>query len=66
MNHYSNAEVFQLGDSGASIMTEGSFAESLSPWNAEAVFPAFIPELDPSKVAIRDHDWLIEIVASTT
>ena len=52
MNHYPKAEVFQFGDSGAGIMTEGFFAESLSSWNIGPAFPAFIPELDPSKVDI--------------
>jgi len=50
MNHYPNAEVFQLGDSGAGIMPEGFFTDS---WNAKAAFPAYIPELDPSKVDIQ-------------
>ena len=49
MNHYPNAEVFQFGDSGAGIMPEGFFTDA---WNAKAALPAYISELDPSKVDI--------------
>lgn len=52
MNHYPNSEVFQFGDSGAGIITQEFFTDSFPSWNAQAAFPAFIPELDPSKVDI--------------
>jgi hypothetical protein len=50
MNHYPNAEVLQFGDSGAGIGTTTFMAEGFPSWNAQAAFPAYIPELDPSKV----------------
>ena len=52
MNHYPNTEVFQFGDSGAGIGTEKVITEGFPSWNAEGALPAYIPELDPSKVDI--------------
>jgi hypothetical protein len=52
MNHYTDSEVFQFGDSGAGIITQDFFTNSFPSWNAEQAFPAFIPALDPSKVDI--------------
>ena len=49
MEHYQNSQVFQFGDSGAGIITDTFFQESFPSWNAQAAFPAFIPELDPSQ-----------------
>jgi hypothetical protein len=52
MNHYPNAEVFQVGDSGAGIGGEMVITAGLPSWNVNSALPAYIPELDPSKVDI--------------
>ncbi|MBN2196715.1 MAG: hypothetical protein JW751_28155, partial [Polyangiaceae bacterium] len=52
MNHYPDAEVFQFGDSGAGIGTRTFMTEGFPSWNATGAFPAYVPELDPSKVDI--------------
>ena len=57
MEHYRNARVTQFGDSGAGIITEEFFAQSFPSWNAEGAFPAFIPELDPARVPVRNIEF---------
>jgi hypothetical protein len=52
--HYNESQVFQFGDSGAGVITDTFFQESFPSWNAEAAFPKQIPELDPSKVDIKE------------
>jgi hypothetical protein len=47
MEAYPNAEHFQLGDSGAGVITDSFFQESFPNWQAEPVFPSWIPSLDP-------------------
>lgn len=54
MEHYADSQVFQLGDSGAGIITEEFFQDSFPSWNAVAAFPSFIPALDPEKVDILE------------
>jgi hypothetical protein len=47
MEAYPNAEHYELGDSGAGVITDSFFMESFPNWNADPVFPAWIPALDP-------------------
>ncbi len=53
MDHYPDSRVFQFGDSGAGIITDTFFMQSFPSWKADGAFPAWIPELDPSKVDIQ-------------
>ncbi|MCI0673338.1 MAG: pectinacetylesterase family protein [Myxococcaceae bacterium] len=50
--HYRDVPVFQLGDSGAGVVTPDFFGRAFSHWNALPAAPTFIPELDPGQV-----DW---------
>lgn len=43
---------YQLGDSGAGVITEEFFQHNFSRWRADRAAPAWIPGLDPKKV-----DW---------
>ncbi|MBK6519516.1 MAG: pectinesterase [Polyangiaceae bacterium] len=54
MEHYPESKVFQLGDSGAGIITQTFFEESFPSWNAEEAFPTWIPALDPENVNILE------------
>ena len=49
---YPNTKLYQLGDSGAGVTTESFFADSFANWNADPVFPSWIPELDPAQVDV--------------
>jgi hypothetical protein len=62
---YPAADLVQWGDSGVGIITDDWFAESFPSWNAEAVFPAHIPALDPAQVDLitTDAGYLYEEVA---
>ena len=53
---YPEADLVQLGDSGAGIITAEWFANSFPSWNVEGVFPAHIPTLDPDQNDIVDQD----------
>ena len=49
---YPTTRLYQLGDSGAGVTTDSFFADSFANWNADAVFPAWIPALDPAQVDV--------------
>lgn len=49
--HYKDVPVIQFGDSGAGIITESFFTDSLPSWKPEGVYPTWIPGFDPSKLA---------------
>lgn len=53
MKAYSDARVVQMGDCGAGIITDNFLADSFPTWNAEAMLPAWIPELAPGTVDIQ-------------
>ncbi|WP_433933466.1 pectin acetylesterase-family hydrolase [Sorangium cellulosum] len=48
--HYKGASVIQFGDSGAGIITESFFRDSLPSWKPEGVYPTWIPDFDPAKL----------------
>ena len=56
MDHYRFSKIYQMGDSGAGIITDTFFRQSFPSWNALAFFPNFIPGLDPANVDIYAHD----------
>ncbi len=56
MKHYESSKVYQMGDSGAGIITDDFFRQSFPSWNPEGIFPSFIPGLDPAKLDIFDFD----------
>jgi hypothetical protein len=41
--HYSGAQVYQLADSGAGIVTDTFFQDSYPAWNAGQAYPTWIP-----------------------
>jgi hypothetical protein len=47
---YPNAKVYQLGDSGAGIITSSFFQESYPAWKSEGSYPLWIDGLDPAKM----------------
>lgn len=51
--HYPKARIVQFGDSGAGVVTKQFFEESFPRWNAEPVFPTWMPALDPTKVDVK-------------
>ena len=54
MDHYPDSNVIQFGDSGAGIITQNFFEDSFPSWNAESVFPTWIPGLDPEENNLYD------------
>ena len=57
------ANVVQLGDSGAGVVTDAFFREGFPVWRAEGAFPAFIPEIAPASVDLRDRSLVDLYVA---
>jgi hypothetical protein len=51
--HYATSRITQLGDSGAGVVTKEFFEQSFPNWNAEQVFPTWMPALDPTKVDVK-------------
>jgi hypothetical protein len=49
--HYKSASVVQFGDSGAGIITESFFRDSLPSWKPEGVYPTWIPGFNPAALA---------------
>ena len=49
---YPDAQVNQIGDGGAGVVTTDFFANSFPSWNATQAAPDWIPTLDPAQV-----DW---------
>lgn len=47
---YPKAKVYQLGDSGAGIITPTFFQDSYPSWKPESSYPTWIPGLDPAKL----------------
>lgn len=45
--HYGEAEVFQLADSGAGVITDTFFQDSFPSWKPEGSYPTWIPGLVP-------------------
>ena len=56
MQHYPDSRIVQFGDSGAGVITQSFFADSFPIWQAEQVFPSWIPSLDPSTNEILDTE----------
>lgn len=48
--HYESAKIYQLGDSGAGIVTEEFLKHSFPSWNAAPAYPTWIPGLDPERL----------------
>lgn len=48
LERFPDAQLTQMGDSGAGIITDEFFSDSFPSWNALDSFPAFIPTLDPA------------------
>jgi hypothetical protein len=46
IDHYPDAEVSQLGDCGAGVITETFFEDSFPSWNSAGFIPDWIPALD--------------------
>jgi hypothetical protein len=44
--HYKDAKVYQLADSGAGVVTDTFFQDSFPSWNAQASYPTWIPAVD--------------------
>ncbi len=44
---YPEAEIYQLGDCGAGVITPEFAQESVANWNVTAALPDFVPGLDP-------------------
>jgi hypothetical protein len=66
-DHYPEAELLQLGDSGAGVITEQFFRDSFPSWNAEQAFPYWIGSLDPDRVDIFEMnlaDLYVEIASA--
>lgn len=60
-DHYQDANIAVLADSGAGIITETFLADSLPNWNAEEAIPDFIPTLDRPLVEMTLADLYIEV-----
>lgn len=52
-HRWPDADVVQLGDSGAGVVTDTFFREGFPVWRAEGAFPSFVPELAPASVDLR-------------
>lgn len=50
IQHYPEARVTQLGDSGVGVITDSFFRDSFPSWNPWDAMPAWIPELDPEEI----------------
>ncbi len=46
--HYKKAAVYQFGDSGAGVVTDTFFRDSLPSWKPEGAYPTWISGLDPA------------------
>lgn len=55
--HYPNAEVHQLGDCGAGIVTPGFVQDAVANWNTEGALPDFVPGLDPDTNDLFNVDF---------
>lgn len=49
IEHYPDAAVYQMGDSGVGIITDNFFRDSFPSWNATELLPDWIPDLDPDE-----------------
>ncbi|WP_437327501.1 pectin acetylesterase-family hydrolase [Sorangium sp. So ce381] len=49
--HYKSASVIEFADSGAGIITETFFRDSLPSWKPEGAYPTWIPGLDPAELS---------------
>jgi len=56
MEHYLGSDIYQLGDSGAGVITQTFFVDSFPSWKAEGIMPSFIPDLNPETVDIMSLD----------
>ena len=61
--HYPRTNVYQMGDSGAGVVTADFVGKVRTQWNAEGAFPAFIPGLDPATNDVLQTDFLTSIYA---
>ncbi|WP_437590861.1 pectin acetylesterase-family hydrolase [Sorangium sp. So ce1000] len=48
--HYKSASVVEFADSGAGIITEAFFRDSLPSWKPERAYPTWIPGVDPAEL----------------
>ena len=61
--HYPRTNIYQMGDSGAGVVTADFVSKVRTQWNAEGAFPAFVPGLDPTKNDVLQTDFLTSIYA---
>ncbi len=61
--HYPATNVYQMGDSGAGIVTADFVGKVRTQWNAEGAFPAFIPGLNPEENDVLQTNFLTSIYA---
>ena len=57
MKAWPDANVNQMGDCGAGIITDDFLKQSFPNWKAEQMMPAWIDGLDPAKVTITDLEF---------
>lgn len=60
-DHYPDARIAVLADSGAGIITDSFLMDSLPNWNAEAALPPFIPELQVPLTELTLPDLYVSI-----
>ncbi|AUX28890.1 esterase [Sorangium cellulosum] len=48
--HYKSASVVQFADSGAGVITDAFFNDSLPSWKPEGAYPTWIPGLEPAEL----------------
>jgi len=51
---YSDATVYQMGDSGCGVITDSFLKDSFPIWSAEQNLPGWIDGLDPAEVELTD------------
>lgn len=54
--HYPAAKLYQMGDSGAGIVTSTFLKDSFPRWNALPAAPSWIPTLDPATIDLASKD----------
>ncbi|CAN5590778.1 hypothetical protein BH24DEI1_BH24DEI1_20570 [soil metagenome] len=62
--HYLQAEFYQLGDSGAGVVTETFVADSLRHWNVGGAIPTWVPGLEPSEDEVFGTDFVSRLYSA--
>ena len=60
---YPATDVYQLGDSGAGVVTADFVDKVRTQWDAEEAFPAFVPALDPEQNDVLQTGFLENVYA---